>query len=106
MEVVQPAHEILSVQRESVVFQAAIERRHFVCDVSDDYAIAKNVRSENDCSVRETELRVFEAFAIWLALLFLLAVGEMGSLPGCEFFVILKVAEARTKFAGCGLPYQ
>ena len=51
-----------------MIFQSAIERRHFVGQIRYGDALAEQIGSENNAAVFQSDLRVFELIAVGLLL--------------------------------------
>src|SRR5437764_14484088 len=103
---VQPTKRIFAVQLEPAILQACVQRCHSVSCVCDGDARSKEIWSEDDTTVGEPQLCVFKSFAIGLALLAFLAIGEVCTQPCCQLFVLFEVAEPGTEFSGGWLPDQ
>src|SRR5205823_12844559 len=69
-------------------------------------ARSKHIRSRDDGSIREPELRVLERFAVRLTLLILFAISELDASSRCQLLMTLEIAESGTEFAGSRFPDQ
>jgi hypothetical protein len=106
MEMVEPAKKVFPIERESAVLESCVERRHLLSRFVNGDARPKQIWIKDNASIRESKLSVLEPFAVWLTLLGLFAVGEVGAQSGSQPFVMLEVSETGAEFACSGLPYQ
>src|SRR6185436_12215926 len=96
-EVIQPSKIILCVKRPTPPLHSSVQVQHAVCRLVDHAAGVESIRGEEQRSIRKAYLTVFESVDPWLLLRVLTAVGEMDSQQRCKLFVILIIAEARTR---------
>lgn len=61
MEMIQPPQIVFAFQREPMIFEATIKRRHFVSDVVHCDAGPEQIWCEDDASIGQSDLCVLKA---------------------------------------------
>src|SRR5258708_31026920 len=89
-----------------MVLQAAVEGSHLVCHIRDRDTLTEEVGGENDTSILQPDLCVFELIAAGLLLFVFVASSEVRRQPGSKLLVRLEISKADTEFSGGGCPAE
>src|SRR5262249_29167877 len=99
-EVVKPAPVVFGIERKAVILESHIGAGHLPVQCGDLASRTKDVGSEDDGPVAETDLRVLDGFGARLALSGLMAAVEVSPQARGELFMVLKVAPGNAEVVG------